>query len=153
MAVHIVLDLDDDNEAKEFVKALLKRGKVKTFDTYQDDQGEVYGADSVFNVKVRAIYKKPTSFCEDQEPGHRSNYLKRIKAKMGGWTRSKNYGWWVDPACKRPTRAWAEGDHWWYSFGTNLLPSSITGHEERGQDTSTAIWYDVLPQDSPSQGG
>jgi hypothetical protein len=146
MAVHVMLDFDNDEDAKRLVRFAILNGGVEAPFNQVDDP--------LIRCTPRGVWKKPLSFCDDQPVGHRSDYLKRIKSKMGGWTRGPKFGWWVDPACGRPTRDWAEGHRWWYSLGTNLLPKPYAT-EDTGQETpqaQAAMWYDVLPEGSSKEG-
>lgn len=123
MAVRVVVEFEDDKEAKEFVRLTLEEGGVK------GDMVSEYWADGVSILKaiVTAVYKKPTKFCE-------CNTGKSTRS----WTRGAKWGWWVHAACGKPTKRWATGDIWHFSMGYNLLPPSISSLE-RGQ-RSIAEW-------------
>jgi len=106
MAVYVVLQFDNDQQAKTLVGDMLDNPESDILTPVQEN-----------NVKatVRAVFKKPTLFCEC--PGGR-------KTGEGGSTRGRKYGWWVHAACGKPKKFWANGNQW-YAFGTNLLPLAL----------------------------
>lgn len=119
MTVRVVLQFDDEAEAKEFVKAALKPGYLHYSKTFSTEEGLSIGMKEVLG-KVIAVFKMPTKFC-DPSDGHRSG-----RKTYQGWTRGKKYGWWVCARCGKPTKLWASGRQWVFSLGFNLLPKSIS---------------------------
>jgi hypothetical protein len=113
MAKYVLLVFDDDNEADKFVKATQEH--VVTRYNYDSDQTVEC------NFELRAVYKKPTKFCECT-----GDMRKRA------FTRGTKYGWWVCNKCGKPTPAWARGDHWFLALGRNLLPVDDGATEYRG---------------------
>lgn len=103
MAKYVLLAFDSDTEANEFVEAVQDRTSREEF-------------------TVRGVWKKPTKFCECTSGN----------IKQRGWTRGKKFGWWVCDRCHKPSKAWAQGDVWYNSLGTNLLPVSHEAPEYRG---------------------
>lgn len=88
-------------------------------------------------MKLWGIFKKPTQFCECV--GGRKT--------ASGFTRGLNYGWWVCARCKKPTKKWAEGRHWFSVLGTNLLPKSLRPYPDEMSPTleSPKVWSDLDP--------
>jgi hypothetical protein len=107
MAVYVLLEFDDDKQAQNFVKDTITSDVVSWF----NEKAQLENARS----KVRAVFKKPTLFCE---------CVSGSKLEQGGSSRGKKYGWWVHSKCGKPRRFWAEGDQW-YALGTNLLPLAL----------------------------
>lgn len=116
MAVYVVLAFEDDTDAKIEVKELLA------------------ATDAV--CSVRAVYKKPTKFCE-------------CKGNDKGWTRGTRFGWFVCARCGLPSRAWAKGDCWFTALGTNLLPVEVIANPEWRMPNwrSPDEWTFLLPKD------
>lgn len=104
MTVRVVLEFEDESQAKVFVRACLGTD-------FWENVGE---------VNPIAVFKMPTKFC-DPSDGHRSG-----RKTYQGWTRGKKYGWWVCARCGKPTKLWASGRQWVFSLGFNLLPKSIS---------------------------
>lgn len=109
MAKYVLLSFDDDKAADEFVQRFTD--DVQERATYQ--RIGIYAF-------VRAVYKKPTKFCEC------------TGVKNRGFTRGKKFGWWVCAQCGKPTSAWAAGAHWFLALGKNLLPVDNRAPEYRG---------------------
>jgi hypothetical protein len=82
---------------------------------------------------VRGVWRKPTKFCEGA--GCTSG-----KGRPG-FTRGRKYGWMVCANCKKPTRGWVNGDHWFSSLGVNLLPISDETPDWRGPGHVTHPGY------------
>lgn len=111
MAVRVVLEFDDEEGAKAFVKSTILDGCVygdRVSDYPEDDRAS-------YLMKVIGVFKKPTKYC-DPNDGHRRGKT------SSAWTRGKKYGWWVCAVCGKPTEKWATGRLWQYSMGFNLLP-------------------------------
>lgn len=104
MPVFVLLSFDDDDEAKEFVKAQLNE-RVQV--TYNDDQYDPFEV----SAEVRGVYKRPVQFC--------------TCTRTPGWTRGKRFGWWVCVDCGKPSKMWAMGVMLFTPLGTNLLPREI----------------------------
>jgi hypothetical protein len=136
VAVHLMLDFDDDEDAKKFIRDNVQSGAVTASPQHP-----------ALKAKVVGVWKKPTSFCNIGD-GHRAAYLRNVGPKGGGWTRGRSYGWWVDPACKKPTSEWAAGNGWHLALGVNLLPPPLATEDKHGDERSPAIWYDVLPTET-----
>jgi hypothetical protein len=107
VARYVLVEFNDDKAADAFVMEV-------TIESMQQAEPR---------MRVRAMYQKPTKF-HDPATCHRS--------KMSGWTRGKKYGWWVCALCKKPTKAWGDGEHWFAAIGVNLLPKDIVAPEYRG---------------------
>lgn len=131
MSVYVVLDFDDEDEAKEFVIDAL-HGPFKTRTNY------------VVAPEVAAVVQKPTAFCH-------------CASRKEGWTRGKNFGWWVHVGCGHPTKGWASLDTWASFMGLNLLPPEIsTEMRLQGWERSKFTWEFLLPPNPPQareQGG
>lgn len=112
MAKYVLLQFDEDRQADDFVEQIQKNGSA-----IMDDHGG--GVWSV-SATVRAVFKKPTKFCD----------CKGVKNR--GFTRGKKFGWWVCAQCGKPTPAWAAGAHWFMALGKNLLPVDNRAPEYRG---------------------
>jgi hypothetical protein len=117
MAMYILVAIPGDKDAQQFVKEV-NSGKV----FYRNEDGTY--AQIPEGTFVRGLWKKPTLFHEDL-PAHVD--------KQTGYVRSPNYGWYVCSGCGRPSKLWAEGDHWYTALGTNMLPVSPTAPEWRGK--------------------
>jgi hypothetical protein len=113
MARYVLLSFDNDKEADDFVQATQERKTVAVASAT-----EVVA--NLYEATVRAVFKKPTIFCQCTAIKHR------------GWTRGKKFGWWVCSQCHKPSRGWAHGDMWYAALGTNLLPISEEAPENRG---------------------
>jgi hypothetical protein len=108
MAKYVLLAFDDDKKADEFLQKNFLGSEYVDYES-----AEVWAT-------LRAVFKKPTQFCQCTAIKHR------------GWTRGKKFGWWVCSQCKKPSRQWAHGDTWYAALGTNLLPISEEAPENRG---------------------
>lgn len=128
MSVYVILEFDSDEEAKTLVKDVVQYEVVP--DTR--DHLENYPL-SGLSVKVVSVVKKPTKFCHC--------------IKKTGWTRGKNYGWWVCATCKLPTQLWASRANWDQFMGLNLLPQEISGEtRSKGLERSPFTWDFLLPK-------
>lgn len=117
MAVYVLLSFKDDEQAKTFVA-----------NTLQTDEVFLYAQEEYVPAEVLGVFKKPTAFC-DQTNGHRK--------KLTGWTRGRNYGWWICASCGKPSKEWAKGGQW-SALGTNLLPDALVDepiHRIKGWDS------------------
>lgn len=121
MARYVVLAFDNDDEADAFVSVCNETGIVGVF------AHEMGRHVRHFAPIVRAVFQKPTKFCDCMSTG------KNTKAR--GFTRGKKYGWWVCSICKKPTIGWAEGHEWFRTLGRNLLPKTPEAPEYRGDGT------------------
>lgn len=118
MAKYILLAFDDDSEADKFVD-YHDQGVILSIPAYE--LNTTYDPNSVYlKPTVRAVFKKPTQFCECT--GEKS------------FTRGRKYGWYVHAKCGKPTTGWAHGDIWYTALGLNLLPVSEVAPENRGPD-------------------
>lgn len=63
---------------------------------------------------VRAVYKKPTQFCD-------SATHKGSGRRVMGFTRGTKFGWWLCTQCKKPTAAWGASINAVIGSGNNLL--------------------------------
>lgn len=108
MAVYVMLQFDDEQQAKTFVTDIID---------YPDSDILTPSQENNVRAKVRAVFKKPTLFCTC---GPDSKKISR----EGGGTRGKKYGWWVHVRCGKPKAPWTEGAQW-YAMGTNLLPLAL----------------------------
>lgn len=116
MAKYVILAFDDDDEADKFVEETQRRqGVINDMDCpcYPDDK-------ALIKADVRAVFRKPTKFCDCKTVKHR------------GFSRGRKYGWWVCAQCGKPTVGWGRGDHWFLALGKNLLPISNIAPEYRG---------------------
>jgi len=112
MAKYVLLEFGDDEEAERFMEEM----KAGLIGVLQD-----MNITKAFQPLLRAVYKKPTKFCE---------CIGDMKSR--GFTRGRKYGWWVCTKCGRPTHAWGRGDHWFLALGRNLLPVDDGATEYRG---------------------
>lgn len=110
MAKYVLLQFDNDGEADEFCQRF----------TEDVEERAKYQRVGIYAF-VRAVYKKPTKFCECK-----GDMRKRA------FTRGTKYGWWVCNKCGKPTHAWGRGDHWFLALGRNLLPVDDVASEYRG---------------------
>lgn len=129
MAVYVLLQFDQDDEAKDFVGVVLNAA-----------EGSAWKAMSVWGV-----FKKPTKFCECTSG----------RKTFRGSTRGLNYGWWICAQCKKPTRGWSSGKQWFTVLGTNLLPRSLRPYPDEMNPNleSPKVWSDLDPSgnsESPS---
>jgi hypothetical protein len=127
VAKYLLLQCDNEEIADLIVKAI-QEGNLGC---YQENIGESDppGWSQIFGgLKLRALFKKPTKFCEC------TNVKKR------GFTRGQKYGWWVCDQCKRPTQGWARLELAYQVFGKNLLPPSEDAPEYRG-DGNWGTWH------------
>jgi hypothetical protein len=112
MAVHVLLEFDNDEDAKAYAIAL---------QTYRS------------KYRLRGIWKKATLFCDNSD-GHRG------KKTESGYTRGKKYGWWVCGTCGKPSKAWAGGHRWFGALGTNLLPLALLSEEDAAEEYRPVGW-------------
>lgn len=131
MTVRVVLEFEDEENAKEFVGNTITTGGVvgEEVSNYVEDGNNFYVA------KLIGVFKKPTKYCDPMD-GHRGSKT------SAGWTRGKKYGWWVCAKCGKPTERWASGSLWPFSLGFNLLPKSIApwAQAEGGWQSGVATW-------------
>src|SRR2546423_1462288 len=125
MAKYVLVEFDDDAEADKLVEFI---GDGIVIPAPQEG-----GAWQYLKPRIRAVFKKPTKFCD-------CSMGKNAKS----FTRGKKYGWWVHAACGKPTRGWGRGDHWFLSLGRNLLPITNEAPEYRG-DGVFARHYSECP--------
>ena len=153
MAVYVVLDFDEDVDAMEFVKAEMN-GRVQIiYDnknictcTHHID-GQHYDNCAVWkdenakrnfelSAKTVAVIKKATVFCHC--------------TKREGWTRGRNFGWWVCSNCGHPTEAYASLNTWASFMGSNLLPPEISKEmRPLGWEHSPKEWTFLLTPKTP----
>ena len=110
MAVRVLLEFDDEEEGRRFVRDVIAYG-----------------------TKVYGIYKKPTQFCECIGGRKTSR----------AFTRGLNYGWWVCSVCMKPTKRWAQGEAWYTTLGSNLLPRSLRLIDDQCPERleSPKVWH------------
>lgn len=143
MAVFVMLEFKDDAEAHTFVKETLENG---IWFPMTDIPGEPSGLERNKNATVRAVWKKPTIFC-DKNDGH----LNMKKKTEQGFTRGQKYGWWVCRVCGKPSKLWAAGNAWNTALGMNLLPQSELAPEYRPPHfTSPEPWNSLETLLNPS---
>lgn len=112
MAVYVVLEFDDNAQAKRFVEKV--NGGFKAV------------ARDYLSRRVIGIWYKPTKFCTCATDG--------TKQTRGSnpFFRSEKTGWWVHHPCGKPTRIWGETrNHWNSAIGNNVLPGN-TDYPQRG---------------------
>jgi hypothetical protein len=119
MAKYVLLEFEDDEEAKTFVNEVRKAAKEET---------RAFCRDEWADLRIRAVWQKPAGWCQCS---HRE-----------GWGQTKKLGWWVCALCKLPSRAHYRGDAWHNSFGANLLPISKEAPEYRGPSHQQWAGYD-----------
>lgn len=112
MAKYVLLSFDNDAEADAFTEYVVDAQYI-----------HISGDTAIVKADVRAVYKKPTLYCDNSD---------KHRGKLAGWTRGRKYGWWVCAVCGKPTRAWADGEHWFAAIGKNLLPKTEVAPEYRG---------------------
>src|SRR6266567_3963796 len=126
MSVYVILDFKDDNEAKEFVRAQLNERVQVVYNDDRYDPADVH-------AEVAAVIKNPITFCHC--------------VKRTGWTRGKNYGWWVCASCGYPTEVWSSRKSWPYFMGINLLPPELSSEFRiKGWERSPKQWNFLLKQ-------
>lgn len=142
MPFYVLVEIDSEEDAKEYAKRVLSEGGVLTSRVVVDSSTPV-GIDVRYPVlcgKLRGVWRKPSIFCNPSD-GHRAG-----RKTFQGWARSKKYGWWVCSGCGKPTKKWAAGDQWFHTLGANLVPQAITGEKRpKGWEKSPAEW-DFLEQ-------
>lgn len=105
MAVYVLLEFDDNAQAKRFVEKV--NGRWGTV------------AKDYLTRRVIGVWYKPTKFCTCATDG--------TKQARGSnpFFRAQKTGWWVHYPCGRPTRAWGQShNHWASALGTNVLPDN-----------------------------
>lgn len=120
MAKYVLLQFDDEADADGIIHEILSHRP--NADGISVEPGQFY------QCTLRAVFKKPTKFCEC------TNVKKR------GFTRGQKYGWWVCDQCKKPTQGWARLELAYQVFGKNLLPPSEDAPEYRG-DGNWGTWH------------
>lgn len=113
MAKYVLVAFEDNIQADRFVEACQETGIMVV----------VNAADASlthFTPEARAVYQRPTKFCDCTDGKNRK------------FTRGKKYGWWVHSGCGKPTKAWANGEHWFQALGRNLLARTPQVPEYRG---------------------
>jgi hypothetical protein len=125
MAVYVVLEFANDEEAKKLVQEEFTL------------RGHLMGNPPVLIIPyvVVGVFKRPTIFCECTltKTGH-------------SFTRGRKYGWWVHAKCGKPTPRWGSRDGWFSFMGTNLLPAELSGeYRPQGWETE-ASWNFLLPK-------
>jgi hypothetical protein len=144
VARYIVLAVDDNADAQKLVDMIEKWKYVEVvYEVPETSAGETSTTKYV-DLTVRAMYAKPTLFCE-----------MRASHSKHGFSRGKKFGWMVcaAPGCGRPTKAWATGDGWFANLGTNLLPVSEERPEYRGFGMKGHHWDgQAWVQDKPGEG-
>jgi hypothetical protein len=129
MAVYVILQFDNEEEAKDYVTQAIHTGRV-----FNDDPG-IY---ETVPVKVASVVKKPSVFCQCNALG----------TKRAGWTRGKSFGWWVCATCSKPSEAWASTDTWSSVLGLNLLPPEVSKEmRPQGWERSKFTWEFLVPKD------
>jgi hypothetical protein len=121
VAKYVILQFDDDGEASIFVQSTVENGLL--VNRMAEDINREYGVWH-FSPIVRAVFQRPTKFCDCASTG--------TNLKARGFTRGKKYGWWVCSICKKPTSGWAQGHEWFKALGRNLLPKTPQAPEYRG---------------------
>lgn len=136
MARYVVVSFEDNKEADAFIAAIEHPGFIIMGQAVDPTSSEATFQALSEKVFVRGLYMQPTQFCEC--------------AEVGPWTRGSKYGLWVHTVCKKPSKKWARGDHWFASLGKNLLPVSEEAPEWRGEgvsghrfDAETKQWINV----------
>jgi hypothetical protein len=117
MARYILLEVDDNEAAGDLVAAL-QRGPGNVF-LYKkpDDSGEFRVAE--FAAKVRALFAKPTKFCDCVKAD--DNSVKGAKL-----------GWWVHRKCGKPKHGVCQHPR------NLLLPEGPT--DPKNRDLYLGIW-------------
>jgi hypothetical protein len=85
MARYVLLRFDDDDQADHFVEAI-KQNDVFFSHKNPDGTGN-YGY--ITGVQPVGVFQSPTKFCDCEN-------------KLAPSVRSKKYGWWVHPHCRKP---------------------------------------------------
>lgn len=78
MAMYVLVEFDEDQEAKDFIADVEKLGVPK----------------------VRGMYKKPTQFCDCPPEVVKEKSTNGRGERLT--SRGKKYGWWVHLCCKKP---------------------------------------------------
>lgn len=134
MAVYVLLAFPDDQDAKDFVEAQLRNYEPDIADHTGSPVWEVPQLDQ---VTVEGVFQKPTKYCD-------------CDRHAKGFTRGKNYGWWVCAQCGKPTPLWSRGDMWYTAIGSDLLPNELHTNGKRatpvGWDSPKA-WTFLLPKE------
>lgn len=133
MAVYVVMSFDEDDDAKRFVKDVIRDGGVSITDS----------DDILTGVYVETVVKKATMFC-DESDGHRKN------RSLSGYTRGKKYGWWCCALCGKPSQKWSESLLDPAAHGTNLLPvdavlgQGLSDHRRLDGWNSAMEWSSII---------
>lgn len=138
MAVYVLLEFPNDEEAKLFVKGQMT--DWDEVDTSSYEGSPTHLVQELDSTIIRAVWQKPTAFCNC--------------VHTSGWTRGKKYGWWACATCGKPSAAWARGDCWYTALGTNLVPRECLIKPEwrsptwRNKDTE---WTFLLPKETENE--
>lgn len=94
MAKYVLVSFDDDTDADNFVAALQRHADPEAegrnshvfYTTKHPTLENHFSMRGVLEASVRAVWKKPTQFCECANPGEKS-------------ARGQKWGWWVHKDC------------------------------------------------------
>lgn len=131
MARYVLLAFDNNKEADEFINAVGIEGGI--FFVGADTHFKNINPEKTF---VRGLWARPTQFCECGGSG---------KMRQG-YARGAKFGWWVHNACGKPTKGWANGDHYYPALGKNLLPVSKEAPEWRGEGVANHRFDETTKQ-------
>jgi hypothetical protein len=140
MAVALLVQIDDDEQAKKWAQYLVDNGIV--MNSHGPEGIDVAAA------TIRGAWKIPTQYCNSAD-GH----LQGQGKTRAGFTRGKKFGWWVCAVCGKPTEDWGKGGNWDYVLGTNLLPQEISDEPRRkGWERSPKQWDFLLESKEDNDG-
>lgn len=137
MPYYVLLVLDDEEQAKDFVAATIAESEV-TLPDMATDAAEGYHL-LRYPAQVWGAWRKPTEFCTCSRQGG--------KGVAGGFTREPDYGWWVHSTCGKPTPGWASGKQWFSVLGTTLLPREFQPYpDDDPAPESRKAWRDIIDE-------
>lgn len=132
MARYVLVEFENDKDAEEFAGAIERGQKIVYPVPHPEEEGEYNVHSPSGNYRVRALFAKPTKFCEctlgaDEEP---------VSA------RGKKWGWWVHRKCGRPRK------------GNCQHPRNLLEHEDmdrRRRNLYIGVYEPELPPGDPDR--
>lgn len=91
MARYVLVEFEENDDAEKFVEAI-NNGKVFYTTPHRKLEGEFSVVQPNGDTTVRALFAKPTQFCQCSNPGDRS-------------VRGAKFGWYVHAACGKPKQS------------------------------------------------
>jgi hypothetical protein len=130
--VYVLLNIPDEEQAKDFVAATIAEDAVMVVQLPPDEP-------NMYPAQVWGIWQKPEVFCTCVRPAG--------KGTAGGYRRDPDYGWWVHSACGNPTSGWASGNQWYTVLGATLLPREFQPFMSADPNPeSRKVWRDLIDE-------